>query len=201
MECKLTPRDFDQQIQVQLDVVTKILSASAENQDTAEAAMIALEQMRSNIERSLNLLTRDVRAKIDSSAEATATEAAKLLQQKFVTANQQAVSAAERYERAGHWLGVKIFMTLLLVLGGILGVAWLMITQILPTPGEIEARRAELANMELRATDLERRGARMEWGYCGASGKLLCFRTDESKLTWRSDDKTKTYAVPFMRNR
>lgn len=121
MECKHTPRDFDQQIQIQLDVVTEILAASVQNQVTVEAALVALKQMQRDIEHNLRTLTKDVRAKIESSADATATETAALLQEKFVKADQHASAAADRYEHAGQWLGLKLFMMLILVLGTVLG--------------------------------------------------------------------------------
>ncbi|WP_095194367.1 hypothetical protein [Pseudomonas sp. Irchel 3A7] len=193
-----TLHDFDQQIQAQLNIVTKILAASAKNQDTAEAAMQALTGLQQSLEDDLNTHAKAVANKIDNSADAIATEAAKLLQEKFVTANHQAVAAAERYERAGRMLSLKVFGAMVLFLGFILGAAWLMVTQVIPTPGELQARRNELASMELQAKNLERRGALLEWSTCGeGKEEVLCFRTNTPDERWNSKDKTQTFAVPY----
>lgn len=192
------PHDFDQQIQAQLNIVTKILAASAKNQDTAEAAMQALKSLEKNLQNGLNTHAKAVAKKIDDSADAIATEAAKLLREKFVTADDQAIAAAERYERAGRLLSLKVFMALLLFLGVILGGSWLVVSQVMPTPAELQARRNEVALLELQATNLERRGALLEWSTCGeGKKKVLCFRTQGSDIYWNSNDKTQTYAIPY----
>lgn len=159
--------------------------------------MQALKGLQKNLEQGLVTHANAVATKIDDSAEAIATEAARLLQKKFVTADDHAITAAERYEGAGRMLSLKVFAALFLFFGFMLGAAWLMVTQVIPTPGELQARRNELAVMELQATNLERRGALLEWGACGEGKKtVLCFRTQVPD-TYRSDDKTQTYAIPF----
>lgn len=76
-------------------------------------------------------------------------------------------------------------MILILIVGMVLGVPWLMVTKVVPTQGELQARRNELAVLELRAADLEKRDVRLIWDRCG-SGKeqALCFRT---KSEWNAN--------------
>lgn len=86
----MTPKEFDDQIQTQLDVVTKILAASGQNQETAENSIAALDKMRTRIEISLEALKDSVTSKINSSADTTADKTAKLLQENFIEADKQA---------------------------------------------------------------------------------------------------------------
>lgn len=192
----MTPKEFDDQVQAQLNVVTMIISASSQNQETAEAAIAALDHMRRNIEQSVNALSRDVIKKVESAAETTATETAKLLQAKFAQADEQANAAALRYERAAQWLKLKLLMFVVLALTVIFGAAWLIISVVMPSPSELQERRQELAYLERKAIDLERRGVRLEWTTCN---KALCFRTDKSKGDWNVGEGT--YQVPFKARR
>lgn len=183
----MTPKEFDDQIQIQLDVVTKILAASGQSQEAAKAAISALDELRLKIAANLDALTQSVINKIDASAKEGATEAAKLLQQKFTQADEQAVLAAGRYERAARWLGFKIFIIVTCSAIATLGIALLIALRFIPAREEIDARRQALAAMESRALYLERQGVNLEWGTCGGS---LCFRTIEKEGVWGSNDET-----------
>ncbi|EKU29795.1 MULTISPECIES: hypothetical protein [Alcaligenes] len=183
----MTPKEFDDQIQTQLDVVTKILIASGQNQEKAEAAISALDEMRTRIEARMGTLAQSVVHKIDGAATTHAVEAAKLLQQHFIKADEQAVLAADRYRRAARWLGLKIFCSLTILIFVILGAALLVVMSIIPTKEEIDTRRQEIAAMESRALELEKLGVNLIWSKCSGS---LCFRTNEKEGAWGSNGET-----------
>lgn len=185
----MTPREFDDQIQIQLNVVNKILAASEQSQEAAQASISALDKLRTRVEISLDTLRQSVTDKIDSSAKDNAVETAKLLQKNFNQADEQAELAAMRYERAARWLGLKIFIILTGAILMILGIAWIILINYIPSRDEINTRRQELAAMEYRARDLEKLGANLKLGTCGGSP---CFRTyeEDKKGPWGSNGET-----------
>lgn len=183
----MTPKEFDDQIQIQLDIVTKILAASIQSQENAEAAISALDEMRTRVEARIGALAQSVVHKIDGAAKISAVEAAKLLQQHFIEADEQAVLAAARYERAAKWLGFKAFLFSAILILTVLGSVLITVMTFIPTREEIDARRQELAGMELRALELEKRGVNLMWSTCSGS---LCFRTSEKEGPWGSNGET-----------
>lgn len=184
----MTPKEFDDQIQAQLDVVTKILAASEQSQETAKILIAALDKMRTQVEISLEALKNSVTSKINSSADTTATKTATLIQEKFIEADKQASLAAMRYERAAKWLGLKIIIILTSTIIAALGIAWIVIINYIPSLEEINLRRQELAAMEARALNLQRRGANLKWSTC--SGEP-CFRTNEgAEGPWGQNGET-----------
>lgn len=191
----MTPKEFDDQTQTQLDVVTKILIASGQTQEKAEAAISALDEMRVRIETRMGTLAQSVVHKIDGAATTNAVEAAKLLQQHFIKADEQAVLAADRYTRAARWLGLKLFCGLTVLIFAILGVALIVAMNFIPTREEIDTRRQELAAMESRALELEQYGVNLMWSMCSGSP---CLRTNEKEGAWGSNGET--WRRPYKKN-
>lgn len=90
------------------------------------------------------------------------------------------------------------FLPFLLFLGVIHSTTSLMVTGVIPAPGEIQARRNEMAVMELQATNLERRGALLKWTTCGeGKDETFRFRTNIPEIYWNPKNTTQTYAITY----
>jgi len=92
-------------------------------------------------------------------------------------------------------LGLKMFFVVISTIFTILGIVWLIAVNLVPTREEIDTRRQELAVMESRALDLERRGVNLVWSVCSGSP---CFRTNETEGAWGSGGETwrRPYKTP-----
>lgn len=183
---------YDEKIREQVEILNSLLSAGIKTEEAADAAVAALDTLRLEVLDSISTATKN----ISSLADKTATEAARLLGEKFEQANQAADSAAEQYRKAGRWLGLKTFTVLFVSLGIVGFVAWLLVSPLLPSYEELSSRRAEIADMEARADELARRGVHLEWETCD---RKMCFKTDGAKFT---DKRTgDTFAVPYSPRR
>jgi hypothetical protein len=194
MDRNLAFKDFDEQIRKQLDVVTVLLASGKRNQESSQQALIALNNLRSQVVSELTSMREDVTKQITEAGEITAKEAARLLQAKFIDADQQAVAAAARYRNAGRWLSIKVFAVITLVLVIACIAAWLILAPMLPTAADMQKRRDEIVSMEAHVAALKKRGASLQWGTCGETGEW-CFRTDGGAYGSQGD----TYAIPYRK--
>lgn len=194
-------KTYDEKIRAQAEILTSLLSAGIQNQEAADKAVAALNLLRTELQRSVSAMTVSVTSQISSLAEGTATEAARLLGQKFEQANQAADAAARRYQKAGRWLGFKTFMVLFISLGMVGLATWLLASPLLPSYGELASRRAEIADMETIAEELARKGVHLEWTTCNRSfrSSTMCFRSDGE--TYTAKETGETYAVPYSARR
>ncbi|UQI28545.1 hypothetical protein M3M50_16340 [Pseudomonas bijieensis] len=196
MTTSVTARDdesYDEKIRTQAEMLTSLLSAGLQTQDAVDKAVLALSRLQQEVHRQISTARND----LSTLADATATQAAKLLTEKFDRANEAAAMAAKRYEKAGRLLGLKTFVTLvgsLVVLGAS---AWFLVAPMLPSHEEIEFRRRQIAEMETKAAALARKGVNLDWTQCetGPLKKIrLCFRSDGEIYTMKGTDQH--YAVP-----
>ncbi|MGE4408770.1 hypothetical protein, partial [Pseudomonas sp.] len=133
-------------------------------------------------------------------ADETATKAAALLSEKFVQANKAADQAARQYKSAARMLGLKTFALLFAFLAAIGAIAWILVGPLLPSYAELTLRRSQIAEMETKAAELERKGVKLEWGTCtvGAlKSDKPCIRSDGE--IYGPDDRSISYAVPYSR--
>lgn len=184
---------YDEKIRTQAEMLTSLLSAGLQTQDAADKAVAALAELQQEVERQIYTASKS----LSTLADATATEAAKLLVEKFDHANKAAKEAAERYEKAGRLLGLKTFVTLVGSLGVICAAAWFVASPLLPSHEEIEFRRSQIAEMETRAAFLAEKGVNLIWIKCdtGLISQSLCFRSDGKVYTQEGSDRY--YSVPF----
>lgn len=158
---------------------------------------------RDRLERDVSRLATDVREKIAESATKTAQRAAQLLRENFDEADDAARRAAQRHERAAGNLVWRIVLIALIVQAVVLIGVWLLVRTTIPSREEIEARRAEVAQLRTQLEYLERKGARLELIDCIDERKRLhlCFRTDERNHqgAFRPEGvgKEKTYRIPW----
>ncbi|POD68881.1 hypothetical protein BKM17_26455 [Pseudomonas syringae group genomosp. 3] len=185
---------YDEKIRTQAEMLTSLLSAGLETQEAADAAVSALNKLREEVQKQ----TSSIRKDLSSLADATATEAAKLLVKKLAQANDAVDAAAERYEKAGRLLGVKTFAALVVSLTIGCTVAWYLVSPLLPSREEIAFRRTQIAEMDVRAAALARKGVHLEWTGC-QTGLLKktkpCFRTDGEVYSIEGTDRH--YALPY----
>lgn len=196
MTTLLTAREYesyDEKIRAQAEMLTSLLSAGLQTQDAVDQAVLALSRLQQEVQRQITAARDD----LSTLADATATEAAKLLTEKFDRANEAAAVATKRYEKAGRLLGLKTFVTLVGSLVVIGATAWFLVSPLLPSHEEIEFRRRQIAEMEAKATVLARKGVNLDWTQC-KTGPLnrtkLCFRSDGEIYTREGTDQH--YAVP-----
>lgn len=184
---------YDEKIRAQAEMLTSLLSAGLQTQDAADKAVLALSRLQQEVHRQISSARND----LCTLADATATEAAKLLTEKFDRANEAAAVATKRYEKAGRLLGVKTFVTLVGALAVIGAAAWFLASPLLPSHEEIEFRRRQIAEMEAKAAVLAKKGVNLDWDQC-KTGLLnrtkLCFRSDGEIYTREGTDQH--YAVP-----
>ncbi|PVZ41039.1 hypothetical protein [Pseudomonas sp. CC120222-01a] len=184
---------YDEKIRAQAEMLTSLLSAGLQTQDAADKAVLALSRLQQEVHRQISSARND----LSNLADATATEAAKLLTEKFDQANEAAAVATKRYEKAGRLLGVKTFVTLVGALAVIGAAAWFLASPLLPSHEEIEFRRRQIAEMEAKAAVLAKKGVNLDWDQC-KTGLLnrtkLCFRSDGEIYTREGTDQH--YAVP-----
>lgn len=185
---------YDEKIRTQAEMLTSLLSAGLETQEAADAAVSALNMLREEVQKQTSFIRKD----LSSLAEATATEAAKLLVKKFAQANNAADAAAERYEKAGLLLGLKTFAALVVSLTIVGTVAWFLASPLLPSREEIAFRRTQIAEMDVRAAALAKKGVHLDWTEC-QTGLLKktrpCFRTDGEVYSVEGTDRH--YAIPY----
>lgn len=192
----MTPNEYqayDEKIRIQAEMLTSLISAGLQTQDTADKAVSALEELKKEVEKQIY----SAKKSLSTLAESTATETAKLLADKFIKANEAARDAAEQYEKAGRLLGLKTFLTLLGSLSIICTAAWLIAGPLLPSYEEMRFRRNQIAEMESRAEFLAKKGVNLTWEECntGPISKSLCFRSDGKIYSEEGSDRR--YSVPF----
>lgn len=216
----MSSSEYEAAFQRLYDAANRILEASYNDEETARKAIDALSATRIRLERKIDELSRDVTAKIDSSALKTATEAACLLTEKFREADAAAKRARDRYELAGRkltWrlLGGAAALQLVLIVG-----AWLIVQHALPSQAEVDTRRQTIEQLSLQASNLrlqignmqrdangmarkvanlERRGGRLEVQNCAEEGQSArpCIRTNETDSEAPITIGDKTYRIPW----
>jgi|GEM_PF-6228593 len=184
---------YDEKIRGQAEVLTSLLTAGLRTKEDVEKAVVALREFQIEIEGQITSARQD----LSGIAEETATQAAALLSDKFVQANEAADHAAKQYQSAARMLGLKTFAVLVVSLVAIGATIWLLVGPLLPSQAELAFRRAQIAEMETKAAKLERRGVNLEWGTCevGILKRLKpCFRSD-GKI-YGPDAQSNFYAVP-----
>lgn len=184
---------YDEKIRTQAEMLTSLLSAGLQTQEAADKAVSALIELQREVGQQIYAAKKSLPAL----ADLTATETAKLLAERFTQANEAAEQAAKQYEKAGRFLGLKTFMTLLGSLTVICTAAWLLAGPLLPSHEEMEFRRNQIAEMEARAQILAKKGVSLSWRECdtGYLSKHLCFRSDGKIYTVPGTDQH--YAVPY----
>jgi hypothetical protein len=189
---------YDEKIRAQAEMLTSLLSAGLQTQETSDKSVLALSKLQQEVQRQISFARND----LSTLAAATAAEAAKLLTEKFDLANEAAETAAKRYEKAGRLLGLKTFAALVGSLAVICTAAWFLASPLLPSHEEIEFRRAQIAEMEARAAVLAKKGVNLEWIDC-TTGLLKrttpCFRSDGERYSVDGTDRY--YAVPYNSRR
>ncbi|WP_338805533.1 hypothetical protein V8U11_17445 [Pseudomonas chlororaphis] len=197
MTTLLTAREYesyDEKIRAQAEMLTSLLSAGLQTQDAADQAVLALSRLQQEVHRQISTARDD----LSTLADATATEAAKLLTEKFDRANEAAAVAAQRYEKAGRLLGLKTFVTLVGSLAVFGATAWFLASPLLPSHEEIEFRRRQIVEMEAKAAALARKGVNLDWTQCKTgplNKRRLCFRSDGEIYTIEGTDQH--YALPY----
>ena len=184
---------YDEKIRAQAEVLTSLLSAGLHTQDEADKAVAALRKLQAEVVGQITSARKD----LSLIADETATKAAALLSEKFVQANKAADQAARQYKSAARTLGLKTFAVLVVSLVAIGVTAWLLVGPLLPSQAELAFRRAQIAEMETKAAELERRGVNLEWATCevGILKRLKpCFRSDGE--IYGPDVRSNFYAVP-----
>lgn len=186
---------YDSKIRAQAEVLTSLLSAGLQTQDEADKAVAALKKLQTEVSGQISSARKDL-ALI---AGETATKAAALLSEKFDQANLAADQAAKQYKSAGRMLGLKTFAVLFVSLTALCAIAWFLASPLLPSQAELAFRRAQIAEMEAKASRLARMGVNLEWDNCetGRFKRLKpCFRTDGSNYR-PQDGSDRNYAVPY----
>lgn len=186
---------YDSKIRAQAEVLTLLLSAGLQTQDDADKAVAALKKLQTEVVGQISSARKDLAL----TASETATKAAALLSEKFDQANIAADQAAKQYKSAGRMLGLKTFAVLVVSLTAICAIAWFLVSPLLPSQAELGFRRAQIAEMEAKASTLTRKGVNLEWSTC-ETGRLKrlkpCFRTDGSNYG-PQDGSDRHYAVPY----
>lgn len=216
---KQLPRTHEQTIEGLLDAAGKVLEATYEDEQRTRQAITSLERLRATVEEKIGALSRDTVKVIEGASDTTATQAARLLQEKFVEADVAAERARARYVRATQGLAWRLFGLAVLMQLLIFAGVWVIVARTLPSRDEISGRRqvldqlaqqvsseqTQLAELDRqiktkqrKVSDLDRRGARVEWTTCTDSEQVshLCFRADEEVGGIPSRDGDKTYRVP-----
>lgn len=186
---------YDEKIRAQAEVLTSLLTAGLRTKQDVEKAVVALGEFQTVVEGQITSARQD----LSHIADKTATQAAALLSDKFVQANNAADHAAKQYKSAARMLGLKTFAVLVVSLAAIGVTAWLLVGPLLPSQAELAFRRAQIAEMEAKATVLARKGVNLEWDNCESRGlnRLKpCFRTDGATYT-AQDGSGRSYAVPY----
>ena len=100
--------------------------------------------------------------------------------ERLMLAARRAEQAAADYEQAVGWAHVKVIAAgmAVSVVTLLAAVAWWV-----PSLAEIQARRAERAQLAAAVEDLERRGGRAQLNVCGDK-KRLCVLVNESAGGW-----------------
>ena len=204
------------------DVANKILAATCNDEETARRAIDALSVTRARLENRIDDMVRDVTAKVDSSASKTASEAARLLTEKFKEADAAAVRARERYDTAAQRLTWKLLGGSAILQCVLLAGAWLIAQRSLPSQTEMDTRRQVLEQLSQQASELrvqignsqreasemshkvaklEQRGGRLEVENCALDGQpqQTCFRTDETASDGPVTIGDGTYRIPWRR--
>lgn len=185
---------YDEKIRGQAEVLTSLLAAGLQTKEDVEKAVVALRRFQLVVEGQITSARKD----LSLIADETASKAAALLSEKFDQANKAADHAARQYKSAARMLGLKTFAVLVVSLVAIGAIVWLLAGPMLPSQAELAFRRTQIAEMETKAAELERRGVNLEWIDC-PSGVLdrmkPCFRTDG--VTYEAKDGSgRTYAIP-----
>jgi len=184
---------YDEKIRGQAEVLTSLLTAGLRTKQDVEKAVVALGEFQTVVEGQITSARQD----LSLIADKTATQAAALLSDKFVQANKAADHATKQYKSAARMLGLKTFAILVVSLAAIAVTAWLLVSPLLPSQAELAFRRGQIAEMETKAAELERRGVNLEWGTCEV-GILKrhkpCFRSDGK--VYGPDVRSNFYAVP-----
>jgi hypothetical protein len=165
----MTAPSYERELQRLLDASGKVLEAAYVDEAAARDAIEALKRVQQRIEQRLSALARHVEGVIDQSAQRTATEAARLLTENFVTADQAADAAAKRYRQAERSIGLTIagagLFTAMLVLISV----WIFAWRTVPSQSDIDGRRALIAQLDdqiaqkaQEVEDLERRRGELQ---------------------------------------
>jgi predicted nucleic acid-binding Zn-ribbon protein len=215
----MTRPPYDEAFQSLFDAANRILEATERDEATARSAICALEQTRQRVEAQLGAISSKVTGAIEQSAGTTATETARLLQERFLDADDAAERAKDRYEQAAKWLGWKTCGFAVLLQMAIIGGVWLLVTQTIPSQAELDTRRASIEQLEEQAsalrvqkTDLEhqvtvlnrkvvvleRRGGGLQLSTCSSTDEQdhVCFRTNEDDQALPYVVAGKTYRIP-----
>lgn len=217
---KLSQTTHEQTVEELLDAAGKVLEATYEDEQRTRQAITSLERLSTTVEEKVGALSRDTVKLIEGASDATATQAARLLQEKFVEADVAAERARARYVRATQGLAWRLFGLAVLMQLLIFAGVWYIVARTLPSQDEISARRQVLEQLpqqislrqsqvaeldrqiktkQRKVNDLDRRGARVQWTTCTDSEQVsrLCFRADEQAGGFPSSDGDKTYRVPW----
>jgi hypothetical protein len=88
-------------------------------------------------------------------------------------------NAAKDVREASGWIGWKLAGLLLGIGATAFGALYLAALVMLPSLGELQARRADAERLQVRVEELEKRGGRIEYSTCGKA-KRLCIKVDKS---------------------
>lgn len=172
-------------------VFNHLAEQAMRDQEAIEKSIKALDDAIEALKREASALPGEVSHKISdtvpSFADAVANEltekfarVANEATEKFASASQQAEKARSAYERAAKLaVGKIIIIAALCFLFGVVGMI-AVIYHAIPNPGQLQALRAEKAQLEQTVSLLEQRGGRADVRTCQVSGEQrLCIRTDD----------------------
>lgn len=197
----------DSDVRLFFDGAERLLRIANKDGETAQKAISELAILIQKIDRYSKEIRIGVVDEINKSATRTANQAADLLSEKFLLANNAAEcyqlaakKAAEKYNEAARihsetskkrlFRDLPVFLFAQLIFFGIIAI---MVSVLTPSLDEIQHRRHELAeiNSQLEAN-------RVEWRNCKVGDHTVrCIKTDEEKYSSYSDDDGNTYRVPW----
>ena len=173
------------------EVFSHLAEQAMRDQEAIENSIQALDGAIAALKRETSALPGEVSRKISgivsSSADVVAKEVTEQfvrvvneVTEKFARASQQAEKARSAYEHAAKFaVGKIIIIAALCFLFGVVGVI-AVVHYVIPDPGQLQALRAEKAELEQTVSLLEQHGGRADVRTCQVSGEpRLCIRIDD----------------------
>lgn len=141
-------------------------AAAQEQQRTAQAAVTGVNAATKALNDTARSLKGQLTDELRHAMDGAAANAARLLTEKFAEANNQAQRAALTYKSAASWTTFKVFLFTVVIGALAVGAGVLILLRSVPNAEEIEALRAEKAQLVRTISTLEKRGGRAVVSRC-----------------------------------
>lgn len=140
--------------------------AAQEQQRTAQAAVVGVNAATKALNDTARSLKGQLTDELRHAMEGAAADAARLLAERFAEANSHAARAALTYKSAASWTTFKVFLFTVVIGALVVGAGVFILLRSVPNAEEIDALRAEKAQLVRTVSALEKRGGRAVVSRC-----------------------------------